>query len=113
MLTIFVTLDNRRRQIAVLRAIGATPAYVFSSVWLYMTFLMLVGTGLGILLGWLSAHLLSVAFHARTGLHLPVIISGQELILATSLILAGMLLAIIPAWMSYRLPVAESLKMQG
>ena len=113
MLTIFVTLDNRRRQIAVLRAIGATPAYVFSSVWLYMTFLILVGTGLGVLLGWLSAHLLSAAFHARTGLHLPVIISGQELILATSLILAGMLLAIIPAWMSYRLPVAESLKMQG
>jgi putative ABC transport system permease protein len=110
LLTIFITINNRRKQIAVLRAMGATPAYIFCSIWLYTVFLIVTGAGLGLILGWLAAHILSLTFYARTGLELLVVITWQEVVLIASLVFFGMLVTIVPAWLSYRMPVAETLK---
>jgi putative ABC transport system permease protein len=112
LLTIFIMLNNRKRQIAVLRAIGASPAYIFSAIWLYTVLLIVIGVVLGIIFGWLSSHFLTAAFSARTGLQMTAVITVRELIMAGSLVFLGMSIAIIPAWMSYRRSVAEGLKSQ-
>lgn len=111
-LIIFIMLNYRQKQIAVLRALGATQGYIFFTVWLYTTILVVAGTGFGLIGGWLTAHIFTKLFSAKTGLHLPVVITYRELILTISIIILGMLIAFIPAWMAYRRPVAENLKMQ-
>jgi putative ABC transport system permease protein len=110
LISLFILLNNRRRQLAVLRALGATPAYLFTSVWLYAAFLVTAGALLGLGLGWLAAHFLSAGFSARIGLHLTVSITGDELLLTGGFVLVSVLAALVPAWISYRLPVAASLK---
>jgi putative ABC transport system permease protein len=110
LISIFILLNNRRRQLAVLRAMGATPGYLFTSVWLYAAFLVTTGALLGLAFGWCAAHLLSAGFSAKIGLHLPVSITRDELLLTGGFALVSVLVALVPAWMSYRLPVAASLK---
>jgi putative ABC transport system permease protein len=110
LISIFILLSNRRRQLAVLRAMGATPGYLFTSVWLYAAVLVTTGAALGLVLGWFAAHLLSAGFSARIGLHLSVAITTDELLLTGGFALFSLLVALIPAWMSYRFPVAASLK---
>ena len=52
LLAVFASLSQRRRQLGVLRALGASRRYVFLAVWLHVSFLVALGAGLGVLLGW-------------------------------------------------------------
>ncbi|HUO64401.1 MAG TPA: FtsX-like permease family protein [Terriglobales bacterium] len=110
LLAVLSSLAQRRRQIGVLRALGAPRAYLFAAVWAHVTALIGAGALLGLLLGYAGSWALSAAFHARTGIALPVSLSWPEAGLATALVGAGAMLAMIPAWRSCRLPVATALK---
>ncbi|HYD98354.1 MAG TPA: FtsX-like permease family protein [Alphaproteobacteria bacterium] len=110
LLAVFATLAARRRQIAVLRALGATRGYVFLAVWLQVALLVGAGAGLGLLLGWGGALGLSAAMAARTGLALPVGLGGAEFAMAGALALAGSALAALPALAAFRRPPAAGLR---
>ena len=110
LLAVFAVEAQRRRQLGVLRALGASRAYVFSVVWLHVT--LLVGTGgvLGLLFGWLGAFGVSGALAARTGLALPVAVGRPEIGLVAALIAVGGGLAALPAWRCYRRPASALLR---
>lgn len=104
------TLEARRREFAILRAVGATPARI---VWLIVTealILTLAGLAFGLLLltlGTLLADpILSARFGLRigTGLAIPAELSIMGLIL-----LAGCLSALVPALRVYRMTLADGL----
>ena len=101
---------QRRRQLGILRALGASRAYVFSAIWLHVTLLVGVGAVLGLLLGWLGAWGISRALAARTGLALPVAIAPPELTLVGGLIVIGAVFALLPAWRCYRRPASVLLR---
>ena len=110
LLVVLASLAQRRRQIGVLRALGAPRAYLFAAVWIHVTILIGAGAVLGLTLGYAGSWALSTAFHDRTGIALPLSWSWQEGSRVLALVGAGALLATIPAWRSCRLPVAAALK---
>lgn len=110
LLAVLLTVAQRSRQIAVLRALGASRTYIFLAIWLETAMLIFAGAMLGLLVGWAGASLIATMFHARTGVELSVMLTANELYLALALIAVGGLLALLPAWIAYRLPVAAALR---
>ena len=110
LLAVFASLAQRRRQLGVLRALGASRRYVFMVVWLHASLLLMVGSGAGLLLGWIGAEVLSAVLRARTGIAVPVSISWAEIGLVVMLAAVSALLATLPSWLSYRQPVSSLLR---
>jgi putative ABC transport system permease protein len=110
LLAVFASLALRRRQFAVLRALGASRTYVFATIWLHVSIMITIGAAIGLGLGWFSALVLSRVFESETEIALPVTITLQEIGLAGALIVIGFVLAAIPGLMSYRQSVSAALQ---
>jgi len=110
LLAVFASLAQRRRQLGVLRALGASRGYVFIAVWMHVASLVAVGSALGLALGWASAVALGAIVRARTGIAVPVTISTPEITMVAALIVCGAVLAVIPSWRCYREPVSAALR---
>lgn len=103
-------LNERRRELAILRAVGAGPRHVLG-------LLLMEGalvTGLGLLLGWaaLSALVLSLGSwtQAHYGLTLQWRWPGEaEARVLGLILLTGLLASLVPAWRAYRLALADGL----
>lgn len=99
-----------RRQLALLRALGAPARFVFAVVWSYAAALLLAGSGLGLLLGQLATSALSALLTERTDILIRAPLGWPELQLAAAFLSATSLLALLPAATVLRLPIAESLR---
>jgi putative ABC transport system permease protein len=108
--TVLAGLNERRRELAVLRAVGAGPRDV-------MGLLVLEGavvTGAGVVLGVLSAvtvqALAGPLMQQRLGIFLqmgsPAVTQWGVL---AAVLVAGMLASLVPAWRAYRLSLADGL----
>lgn len=109
LMALLVGFLARRRQFAVLRAIGAGRAYVFSVVWIEVALLIAIGAVLGTSLGWLAAKLLSHLAQLQLGFEMPARLGAAEGLLVGGLVLAGALIALLPAWLSFRRSISEGL----
>lgn len=110
LLLLLAVAGLRRRRYAVLRALGAPRAYVMLVVWLGMVCLIALGCLLGLGLGALGTQALSGFVAARTGLSLSPAIGLAEVLPALGLAVIGSLFALLPAVLSYRLPVVVGLR---
>ena len=110
LVALFVGFLARRRQFAVLRAIGAGRAYVFAVVWIEVVALIVAGALLGVVIGYAASWALSAWLAQRIGFTMPVSLGGAEARLVAGLVLAGLLIAILPAWRSFRASIAEGLR---
>jgi putative ABC transport system permease protein len=103
-------LDQRRRELSILRAVGAGPRHV---LWLLALEGLLV-TACGVLLGTAACAILvavlgpEVASHFGVTLHLRPP-SPTEWILLGSLMVAGLAASLLPGWRAYRLSLADGL----
>ena len=107
---ILAGLNERRRELAVLRAVGAGPRHVL---------LLLAGEGalvtlLGAVIGTLLAVLLIVAagpwIQTRFGIALKLSApTGSQWAVLASIIAAGLLASLVPGWRAYRLSLADGL----
>lgn len=109
---LFVAFLARRRQFAVLRAIGADRVYVFAVIWIEVALLIGIGAIIGLSLGYAAAVALSLYLQAQTGFAMPASLGAEEFALAASIVLAGALLAILPAWQVFRRPIIAGLAEQ-
>lgn len=100
----------RRRRYAVLRALGASRAYILLCVWLGAALILaagcVVGLGLGAGAAWTAGRLIE----HRTGLSVAVGLGWPEILSVIGLIGAGSLLALVPALASFRIPVDQTLR---
>ncbi len=99
-----------RKQFAVLRALGAPRAYVFSAIWSYVSILVISGAIVGLGLGWMVAQSVSQVFTAETGMAMSASLGASELSLAGGFVLVGLVLATLPAFLLYRRPVVAALR---
>ena len=111
MASIYNSMNERRREIAIMRALGARRADIFTMVVLEAIFIVLFGILAGYLvhLGimFTAAHLLQ----AQTGVVLNPFSPNAVLWLAPlALLLAGALSGVVPAIKAYRTDVASSLQ---
>jgi putative ABC transport system permease protein len=110
LLAVIAGLAQRRRLIGVLRALGASRAFVFGTVWLYVAVTLGAGAALGHPTGLLGASLVSAVLERRSMLDLPVGIGGAELLLVGVVMIIALVLATIPGLLAYRGSVSDALR---
>ncbi|NIY84063.1 ABC transporter permease [Vibrio hepatarius] len=108
--SLLTSLQERRREMAILRAMGARPRHVFSLLILEASSL----TFIGILLGTFSLYLLlfvAAPFIQQTyGINLSVItLSNYELSLLALVQLAGTVIGFIPALRAYKQSLSDGM----
>jgi putative ABC transport system permease protein len=111
MLTALLTsLSERRREMAILRSVGARPLHVFSLIVGEAGFVTLAGitTGIALLYGLLAASQPLIA--SRFGLFIGIgELSAYELALMGIVCLAGFFIGIIPGHLIYRYSLADGM----
>lgn len=106
-IALYTALEERRYDLAVMRALGASPGRLFGLLIAEGLALAVVGALLGIALGHTFASGLGAWLEAQqqypvTGLQFL----GEELWLIGIALAVGLLAAVIPAWRAYRTDVA-------
>jgi putative ABC transport system permease protein len=107
---ILALLDLQRQRFAMLRALGAPARFIFAVVWLYVGGLIASGALIGLPLGWAAASVISSIIASQTGVSMAAHVGASELALVGALLALGMLLALVPAALTYRKPVVEALR---
>ena len=108
--SIYNSMSDRRREIGIMRALGAQRSTVFSIVVAESAVLCLGGGIMGWLLGHGIAILAAPAVSARTGLLLnPWSINPMEFVLFPVLLVLAILVGFLPAMTAYRTNVADAL----
>ena len=110
LISLYLTIHQRRRDIAITRALGATRGDVFRLI----TFEAAALAGFGVVLGWVWGHalvgLLAGPIMSRFGIF-PAAWHTQpvELAIAASVWGLGIIAGLLPAVIAYRLPVVDTL----
>jgi len=114
MLTMLLsTLNERRREMAVLRAVGAHPYHILLLFVLETVFIVcigyLLGMGLLYLLLVLTQPLLVAAYGVNIAITLP---DAQQWLLFAVVLVLGVLVSFVPGWIAYRRSLQDGLAMK-
>ena len=110
---ILTTLNERRQEMAILRAVGARPRTIFGLLVSEAGLLTLAGVAVGIGLFYAALAILRPIADARYGLHLPLgAPSGTEWITLAVIVGAGCLVGALPAWRAYRRSLADGMSIR-
>ncbi len=114
MLTALLTsLNERRREMAILRSVGARPGHVFALIMGEAGFLTLLGALLGLSLLYILLLTGQPLIESRFGIFIAIGgLSGHELILLGAVVSAGFLVGSIPSYRAYRLSLADGLSVR-
>jgi putative ABC transport system permease protein len=103
-------LNERRRELAVLRAVGAGPRHVLLLLATEGALVTLAGALLGALVAGLAVWLAGPLLQQRFGITLlPGLPTAAQWGLFSAVLLAGMLASLVPGWRAYRLSLADGL----
>ena len=114
MLSVLLTsLNERRREIAILRSVGARPAHVFILILGESSALTLLGIGFGVALLYLLLFIAQPLIEAHYGIYLALSgLSNHEWQLLGAVACAGLLVGILPSYRAYRLSLSDGLSMR-
>lgn len=103
-------LNERRREMAILRSVGASYQHVMGLLVFESTLLTALGIGLGVMLQNLVLLILQPWLIDQFGLYLPLGLPGtREWALLGMLQIAGVAVGLLPAWRGYRNSLADGL----
>ena len=110
LVSIYNSVAARQREIAILRALGATRARILTLICLEAAVIGLLGGLLGLVAGHLLARVGSTIFQRVIGEGLDwVTVGRQELIYLGLIVVIATLAGLVPALKAYRTPVATNL----
>lgn len=111
---IMAGLGERRRELAILRSLGASPWQVFVLLASESVLLTLIGCGLGVLsltaASLVLAPWLLSAYGLQLGVGLP---AAREALLLLAVLGAGLLASLLPAWRAYRLSLVDGMMVRS
>ncbi|MES2523709.1 MAG: ABC transporter permease [Gemmatimonadota bacterium] len=110
LVSLYSSLDARRREMAILRSIGAGPRTIVSLLVLESGVLALLGCIIGVGLVYLGLALAQGPIESRFGLHLAMrALGAREWTYVAVVTVAGVLIGFVPAWKAYRTSLADGL----
>lgn len=111
--SLLTTVNERRREMAILRSVGARPVHVFALLVFESGLLALAGVLLGMVMvvGALAAAgpVLAQRFGLYVELGAP---TGYDLAIAAAVVAAGLAAGLLPAWRAYRNSLADGLSIR-
>ena len=114
MLTVILSgLEARRREIAVLRSVGARPVHVLGLFMCEAGLLALLGAGLGVATLYAGVLVTQPLVASAFGIHLTVEAPGMlDLGLLATVVMAAFAVGSLPALKAYRLSLVDGLSMR-
>ena len=110
---LLTSLNERRREMAILRSVGARPGQVFGLLVSEAAFLALLGAISGLALLQAGLALLRPWLEAKYGLVLALGSPAPlEWAMLGGVVVAGAAIGLIPAWRAYRLSLADGLTLR-
>lgn len=113
LVSLYTSLNERRREMAILRAIGAGPRTIVALLVLESGILSALGALLGLGLAYLGLWLASGPVERSFGFHFtqrPP--STLEWTFVGGVIVAGLLIGLVPAWKAYRNTLSDGLSVR-
>ena len=111
--SLYTSLNERRREIAIFRALGAGAGKVVSLLLVESSLIVLVGTLIGTALLYLCLFMVRPYLESNFSLYLPIqFLSSTELIYLGSILLGGITAGFIPAIKAYRNSLQDGLTIQ-
>lgn len=114
MLTAILTsLNERRREMAILRSVGAHPLHVFTLLVAEAGMLAAIGVLLGIAATYALLAAAQPILASRYGIFVAIGgLSGYDFALLGAVVAAALLMGLIPAWRGYRNSLADGLTLR-
>src|SRR5690606_20621744 len=110
---ILSSLNERRREMAILRSVGARPRHIFSLLLLEAFGLALAGALLGVGLMYLTLWLAQPLILSHYGLFIPITAPGPwEWTLLGGILLPAVMMGSVPAWRAYRQSLIDGLSIR-
>ncbi|MGH1447356.1 MAG: ABC transporter permease [Cognatishimia sp.] len=110
MATIFSSLNERRREMAIFRAMGARPSTILSMLVLEAMLMAAVGALFGLVLLYIGLIIAQPILDSAYGLWLPINApTMREVWVVLAVICAGSIVSLVPALRAYRLSVADGM----
>jgi putative ABC transport system permease protein len=107
---LYMAILQRKRDLAIMRALGATRGEIFGAVIIEAFWVTLLGIGAGWLMGTLVCAAMNYYLVTKLGFHITAVQITADLVAAYSaVILMGLVAGILPAWQAYRTDVARDL----
>jgi len=110
MIMIFSTLNERRREISILRSVGAGPATIIGLLVSEAAILTALGVALGTgtlyVLLWASRSAIDQHYGLYVAITAP---TGREYLALGAILLGGLIAGFLPAWRAYRVSVADGM----
>lgn len=114
MLALYNSMEQRRRQIAVLRVLGCTRGRIFGLVLTESAVIGMFGAIAGVLMSLIGVQVAAAAMKERVGLAIdPSLPPQAAVIVGAGAIALAALAGVVPAIMAYRTPVVRNLKPIG
>jgi putative ABC transport system permease protein len=109
LVSLYNAMGARRKEFAILRALGASRQSIMIIVSLESAFIAFVGAALGIILAGIAVALLASRLQDFSGVTLNISVGINELLLITVVTVAGAIAGLIPALEAYRTEAAKQL----
>ena len=110
LVALYSSLEARRREMAIFRAIGAGPRTIVALLVLESTLLSLIGCALGVAFVYAALALGQQPIEQRFGLHLAIRPLGQtEWLYLAVVLLSGVIIGFVPAIKAYRTSLVDGL----
>ncbi len=111
--SLLTSLNERRREMAILRAMGARPVHIILLLVSEAVAITLAGIILGVLLLYGGLALIQPYIISEFGLFLPLDWpSYYECLLMVGVFIAGLVVGLIPAWRAYRQTLSDGMTMK-
>jgi putative ABC transport system permease protein len=110
LIALYTSLNERRREMAILRALGASPGKVLCLLVLESSVLSVAGLALGFATVYGALWIFQPIIERQFGLFVPIHApSSAELIYLGAVLGGGLLMGLIPAWKAFRNTLADGL----
>jgi putative ABC transport system permease protein len=110
LVALYSSLEARRREMAILRAIGAGPRTILALLVLESTLLAFLGCLIGVAFVYGGLALAQSPIEQRFGIHLALRALGEtEYTYLAMVMISGMLIGFVPAWKAYRTSLVDGL----
>lgn len=108
--TILTTLNERRREMAILRSVGARPRTILALLTAEAGLLTLIGVGFGVALLYGGLLILRPFIDSAYGINLAIdFLSPRELLFVGLIVAGGLIAGLLPAIRAYRLSLADGM----